>query len=95
MAFGTDLLTTPESDTWAVNYINGIYQYVKYGYILQFDGNKSIAMYSIDDHLMSKNVITENEVLKQKMETEVKAIIQSYMDRMINDELTVSKPETK
>lgn len=95
LAFGIDLFSTPESETWAVNYINGIYQYVKYGHILQFDGSKSIALYSIDDHLMSKNVIKENADLAAKMETEVKAVIQSYMDRMISDQLTVTSGAKK
>lgn len=90
IAFGTDIFSTPKEDSWGINYINGIYQYVKYGMILQFDGEKSIAMYNIDDHLMNNNVIKENEELMHRMEKEVKAIIQSYMDRMINDELYVN-----
>ena len=35
LGFGIDLLKTPAEDTWAVNYLNGIYQYVKYGYVLR------------------------------------------------------------
>ena len=39
--FGIDLLTTPAEDTWAVNYMGGIYQYVKHGHVLQFDGQST------------------------------------------------------
>ncbi|MDE6143790.1 MAG: LTA synthase family protein, partial [Muribaculaceae bacterium] len=87
VAFGIDLFTTPDNETWAVNNLNDIYQYVKYGYILQFDGNRTVGIYSIDDHLMQTNLVGRVEE-QHKMETELKAIIQSYMDRMLNDRLT-------
>lgn len=87
VAFGIDLFTTPDNETWAVNNLNDIYQYVKYGYILQFDGNRTVGIYSIDDHLMKTNLVGRVEE-QHKMETELKAIIQSYMDRMLNDRLT-------
>lgn len=73
-------------DTYAVNYLNGIYQYVKYGYVLQFDGNETKAVYALDDVLMKKHL--KGKVKEQaQMEREVKAIIQQYMYRMKNDKL--------
>ena len=101
-AFGIDLLNTPAEDTWAVNYLNGIYQYVKHGHVLQFDGRQTTAVYSLSDSLMQHNLLkssTSNVPLdlrslaKQerstfnKMEMEVKAIIQQYMERMTQDRL--------
>lgn len=88
VAYGIDLFQTPASDTWAVNYINDVYQYVKYGHVLQFDGKKTIGVYRIDDHLMKENLVGQTDV-EAKMERELKGIIQSYMDRMLGDELTV------
>ena len=89
MAFGIDLFNTPAADTWAVNNTNGIYQYVKNGYVLQFDGLKTIGIYSIDDHKMEHNLIGRTDPQTQTaMEKELKAIIQSYMDRMLGDRLT-------
>ncbi len=91
--FGIDVLNTEKEDTWAVNYLNGIYQYVKHGYVLQFDGERTKAMYELNDSLMEKNVIKELEnykikELKEEMEQEVKAIVQQYMERMTEDRLT-------
>ena len=74
MAFGCDLLNTPDNDTWAVNYIDGIYQYCKNGYVLQFDGKNSI-------DLLGK------VPLQPSMERELKAVIQQYMNRIINNQL--------
>ena len=83
--FGIDLLNTQEEDTWAVNYMNGIYQYVKHGHVLQFDGQQTKAIYALSDSLMQHNLIGEVET--NGMERELKAIIQQYMERMTQDRL--------
>ena len=86
LSFGCDLMSTPMEETYAVNYLNGIYQYVKYGHVLQFDGKQTKAVYALDDLLMKHNL--KGKVKQQaKMEREVKAIIQQYMYRMVNDKL--------
>ena len=85
-AFGIDVLQTAGKDTWAVNYLNGIYQYVKYGYVLQFDGQKTKAIYRLDDRLMQRNLKGRVDV-EQKMVRELKAIIQQYMERMTQNRL--------
>ena len=85
--FGIDLLNTPSEETWAVNYLNGIYQYVKYGHVLQFDGSQTKAVYSLDDRMMKHNLKGKVGV-QAKMERELKAIIQQYMERMTQDRLT-------
>lgn len=90
IAYGIDLIGSPDDDTWAVNYLNGIYQYVSEGYVLQFDGNKSIGLYSITDYRMEHNLIGD-VTLRSRTETlelRLKAIIQSYMNRMLDNRLT-------
>ena len=83
-AIGIDVLNTPAEDTWAVNYLNGVYQYVKHGHVMQFDGQKVIGYYSLNDSLMKKNKLKEAD---KRMELELKAIIQQYMERMTQDRL--------
>lgn len=86
VGFGIDVLNTPKEDTWAVNYLNGIYQYVRYGYVLQFDGTRTRAVYSLGDSLMRQDL--KGSVGQQaKMERELKAIIQQYMVRMKQNQL--------
>ena len=84
--FGIDVLNTPKEDTWAVNYLNGIYQYVRYGYVLQFDETQTRAVYSLDDRMMKHNLKGKVEQQVQ-MERELKAIIQQYMSRMKQNRL--------
>jgi phosphoglycerol transferase MdoB-like AlkP superfamily enzyme len=90
LSFGIDLLNTPADKTWAVNYLNGIYQYVKYGYVIQFDGRETRAIYALDDRLMKNNLVGKVSVQKQ-MERELKAIIQQYMERMTENRLLPQK----
>ena len=84
--FGIDLLNTPAGDTWAVNYLNGIYQYVKHDHVLQFDGQQTKAVYALTDSLMQHNV-KDRLPQQAQMELELKAIIQQYMERMTQDRL--------
>ena len=92
IAFGQDLLNTPESEKFAVSYCNGIYQIVMNGYLLQFDGNQTKAVYALSDKLLENNLIGQIDSQQQmKMETKLKAIIQQYMSRMNEDRMVVAK----
>ena len=93
-AFGIDLLNTPAENTWAVNYLNGIYQYVKHGHVLQFDGHQTKAVYALTDSLMQHNV--KGKLPQQvQMESELKAIIQQYMLRMVENRLVPPENENE
>ena len=90
LGFGIDVLNTPKEQTWAVNYLNGIYQYVYGDYVLQFDGTQTKGVYRLDDRLMKNNL--KGKVKEQaQLETTLKAIIQQYMERMTQNRLVPSK----
>lgn len=92
VAFGCDLLTTADKDTWAVNYQGGIYQYVKGDYLLQFDGERSKALYRFrTDLLLKQNLVAKEPKVANTMELQLKAIIQSYMTRMNENKLTIKE----
>lgn len=86
LSFGKDLFTTPADRTWAVCYLNGIYIYMKHGYALLFDGTKSTRIYALNDYTMSKNLL-DSIPYQTDMEIELKAIIQQYVERMIENKL--------
>ena len=89
VAFGCDLLKTPADSTWAVNYNNGIYQYVRYGRFLQFDGQEPRALYAYEtDSLLSHNLIGGDSLI-QPLTEQLQSIIQQYMLRMNNDQLVI------
>ncbi len=87
VAFGCDLLNTPAKDLWAINYLDGVYQYCKGDYALQFDGQQTIGLYSLKDYCMKHNLKGQKPEVQSCMEREVKSIIQQYMERMIDNRL--------
>ena len=86
LGFGIDLMATAQEDTWAVNYLNGIYQYVRYGYVLQSDGAHTHGLYRLTDRLMRDNQAGKADC-QNAMERELQAIIQQYMERMTQNRL--------
>lgn len=91
IAFGTNLLTTPDEQTWAVSFNEGLFQYVKGDYMIQLtqDGDlKSIYNFK-KDPLLKKNLIGEHIPEADAMQATLKAMVQSYMQRMISDQLTI------
>ena len=89
VAFGCDLFNTEPQDTWAVNYLNGIYQYVKGDYLLQFDGSRTKAVYRFRTDLLLEHNLVGCVSEQAAMERELKAIIQQYMTRMTTNTLVV------
>ena len=84
MAFGNDLTKTPENERFAVNCNNGVYQLFKDGYLLQFDGERPIALYEYaTDKMLSNNLLGKVECQDQMLQF-LKSIIQQYMERMVD-----------
>ena len=89
IAFGQDLFNTPKEETFVVNYPNGVYQFAKNGYVIQFDGEKTTAVYALTDKLMQNNILGTVDITD--MERQLKAIIQQYMSRMNENRMTVNE----
>jgi phosphoglycerol transferase MdoB-like AlkP superfamily enzyme len=87
VAFGQDLFSTPQEETFAITYNGGIYQFIQNGYNLQFDGEKTADLYALNDSTQQNNLKGLEE--KPEMEQKLKAIIQQYMLRMKTDSLTI------
>ena len=91
LAFGNDLLCSDADNTWAFSYNAGIYQLVKGDLMLQFNGEKTTAVYRFKtDPLLKENLV--NQLPEQRdLETFLKAVIQQYMSRMNENRLLVSR----
>ncbi len=86
VAFGKDLLAPHRP--WAVNYSAGIYQYVEDDYVLLFDGTQPVALYNYgSDPLQCDPLQQRQPALRDTMSTRLQALIQSYMQRMVSDQL--------
>lgn len=92
VAFGQDLLTTPADSTWAINYNNGIYQFVSHDHLLLFDGNATTGLYDLNqDWMLLHNLLGQRDSLQNEQEQLTRAIIQDYMQRMNQDRLILQK----
>ena len=90
LSFGCDLLATADEDTYAINTLNGIYQFFRDGYLLQFEGTGTIALYHFtQDRLLSDNLIAAEPLRAAAMEKQLKALIQQYLSRMSHNRLYV------
>lgn len=88
VSFGCDLLTTPDSETWAVNYSEGIYQFFTDSISIQFDGEKAIGAYDYrNDPLQKNNILDRKQDEVQRAIPKLKSLIQQYMCRMLEDKL--------
>ena len=87
IAFGCDLLHTPAAQTWAFNYNNGVYQYFKGDFLLQFDGQKTKALYRFKADPLLKQNLAGKLPNQSQLENELKSLIQQYMHRMTTNTL--------
>jgi len=61
---------------------------------LLFDGNKSTALYAFKTDLrLQNNLISSQSQRAAQIETRLKAMIQQYNNRMVDDDLTGEGPQ--
>ena len=90
LAFGKDLLKSDNYENWAINYNSGIYQFFDEDYMIQFDGNKPIALYNFKtDTLLKNNLLGNDHMQESDMLNKCKAIIQEYIMRMTTNSLVI------
>lgn len=90
IAFGKSLLSDT-CDDFTINYMNGIFQLIQDNYLLQFDGKNSIAFYNFKQDSLLKNNLIHSSKKYLDYEHKIKAIIQSYQERLTQNQLTIQK----
>jgi len=88
IAFGRDIFRE-DREPAAFNYKDNTYQFFHGDHMLVFDGTRSIGLYDFrKDKLMQENLIEKIPQTASDMEKKIKAVIQQYNNRMIDDRLT-------
>jgi phosphoglycerol transferase MdoB-like AlkP superfamily enzyme len=90
-AFGNDVLTDTTSHHRVINYNYGLYQLFSDSMMLQFDGTKTTAVYNFKNDRFLKHNLKDTQPMTND-ERLLKATIQQYIERLINDQLTIQKP---
>lgn len=90
-AFGFDALSK-KNNNFVVNNNDGSFNFYQGDYLLQNDGIKSTALFNLKkDRLTKNNIVNQQPLVQKSLETELKAFIQQYNNRMIKNQLTVEK----
>ena len=86
VGFGKSLFDE-ETPDFAITYTNSVYQLIYKDNLLFSDGEKTIGIFSYEtDPLLEKNILNEASEA-ENMEKFLKALIQQYNNRMIDDRL--------
>jgi phosphoglycerol transferase MdoB-like AlkP superfamily enzyme len=73
---------------FVVYYLDNVYHYVNNDFYMAFDGEKAIGLYNFKkDELLKNNLLTKDRKTAVEMERFIKAYIQSFNKRMIENEL--------
>ncbi len=87
VSFGESVLES-QGQHFAVFHRNGNYILRKDGYWLVFDGEKSLELYDTKaDFYLNHNLIGQNLPLQKDMEAFLKALLQQYQQRLIENKL--------
>jgi len=87
VSFGNDPQT--EKHPFVVNYNNGTWNFIQDDYLLLFRNDKPVGFYNYKkDRLLQNNLIHNPPTIIQNMERRLKAFIQQYKNRLINNQLT-------
>ena len=89
LAFGRNLFDN-KREPFVINYTSNTYQLFMGDFLFLYNGVKATGLYKFKtDRLLADNLLVKFPDVEQKMEQKVKAIIQQYNSRMIEDKLTV------
>jgi len=95
IAFGRDVFHD-SMKPFAFNYLNNVYQMFRGDYLLQFDGSKAVALYQFKkDKALKNNLVDQIPDTTRSMETSLKAFIQQYNNRMVDNNLTTEGSQLK
>lgn len=95
IAFGRDMLNGKADEGFALHWLpeSSSYEYVWGDYALQFDGKRVTSAYAYrTDSTFSNNVLNSMPpAILDRMQRQMKSVIQQYMQRMTSDKLTVPR----
>jgi phosphoglycerol transferase MdoB-like AlkP superfamily enzyme len=89
VAFGESALDS-SNNHFAINFVNETYQLMYKNFAMVFDGTKGISLYDMaKDSLQKHNILESSPIVRNELERKVKAIVQSYNQRLMKNEMTV------
>jgi phosphoglycerol transferase MdoB-like AlkP superfamily enzyme len=89
IAFGNNLFDD-SLESFAFNTAGSTYQLFMKDYMLEMVENKPVGLYNFrTDRFLDYNIVGKDSILQDEMEEKLKAIIQSYNSRLIDNDMVV------
>jgi phosphoglycerol transferase MdoB-like AlkP superfamily enzyme len=89
IAFGNNLFDDRQ-ENFSIQYLSGVYTLIRGGYSLEYDGEHTTAFFNLDkDPLQQNNIAGKGNPVQAKQEIFLKAYLQQYNNRMIENRLMV------
>lgn len=89
IAFGNNLFDS-RACSFAFNTNGSTYQLFMKDHLLDMVDTKSVGLYNFkEDRFLEKNMTGKNELLQSEMEEKLKAVIQTYNNRLIDNKMVV------
>ncbi len=93
IAFGNNLLDD-SYESFAINTSGSTYHLYMKDHILEMIGNKAVGLFDYkNDPVLVKNIIGQNPELQLQMEEKLKAIMQTYNSRLLDNNMVVRRME--
>ena len=91
IAFGSNLLDDSR-ESFAFNTSGSTYQLFMHDHLLEMVDNKPVGLYNFKkDRFLETNLVSNSDSLQEPMVDKLKAIIQEYNSRLIDNNMVVSK----
>lgn len=98
VAFGKSLFggsshaDSTDDRNFVINYNDPLYQMIEGDYMLQWDGLQVRSLYQLScDPLLSNNLVGQHKDIEERMANVLKANIQQYMVRMVENRLVIAE----
>ncbi len=89
-SFGFNALSN-NNDNFVVNNNDGVFSFYKGDYLILNDGLQTTGLYNLKKDRLMQHDLKGQEPIQTELETQLKAFIQQYNNRMIEDKLTLEK----
>lgn len=91
VAFGNNLMAVDKAkDRFVMNFANESYQFIKGDYVYYFDGHEIVAFYNYKEDIFLKNNLKNKVEPSEGSFKLMEAFIQQYINRMVENKLTVN-----
>ena len=97
LSFGTNLFdTTGSTAHFSIHYITGLYGLMKDGYYMEYNGTQTTSLFDLrNDLLQTKNLAGTLPKVQTSMETFIRAYLQQYNNRLIENRMLIDNQPVK